>query len=144
MNKMIPLSYILLIITIGLFACSRDINSETREQGLARTWLWARTDGGIGDHIHETPASSGNQIEMELRADGKYFIRINGTISSEGTYSTGSRKCIHDHKDKPYINFSNDQGLMVERMTTDSLYLSDEFFDGLNRIYLRKDLIYPH
>lgn len=142
--KMLPVSILLLVVTGFFFSCSREFNPESNRQGLEGTWLWARTDGGIADHIHETPASSGNHIEMELRADGRYIIRTNDSVSSEGTYSTNSRKCIHDHKDKPYINFSNDQGFMIERITIDSLYLSDEFFDGLNRVYLRKDLIYPH
>lgn len=143
MKKLLSLSLPVLFFSGFFLSCSREVNPATGEKGLAGTWMWVRSDGGLSYNI-QTPASTGDHIDMELHADGKYIIRKNNSVNSEGTYTTSLQRCIHDHKDKPYISFSNDQGLMIERITIDSLYVSDEFFDGFNRIFIRKDLVYPH
>ena len=86
-------------------------------QGLAGTWQWVRTDGEIGYHLHETPVSTGKNIDLKIGFDNKYYIYTNGYLTSEGTYLLETRKCIHDHTDKSFINFSSptDYDLMVEK-----------------------------
>lgn len=143
MKKFLSLTFPVIFFSGFFLSCSREINPASRDEGLAGTWMWVRSNGGLSYSV-QTPASTGDHIDMELQADGKYTIHKNNSVSSEGTYSTRIQRCIHDHKDKPYISFSNDQGLMIERITTDSLYVSDEFFDGYNRVYIRKDLVYPY
>lgn len=143
MKNLLSLFLSVMFFSALLLSCSREVAPSSGERGLAGTWMWVRSEGGFSNTIH-TPSSTGDHIDMELRADGKYIIRTNNTVSSEGTYSTSEQRCIHDHREKPYISFSNDHGLMIERITADSLYVSDEFFDGFNKVYIRKDLVYPH
>jgi hypothetical protein len=42
--------------------------------GIVGTWVWERTDGGFGNHIHDTPASTGKTIAFTLAADSTNTI----------------------------------------------------------------------
>ena len=112
-------------------------NNQTGDTTLAGTWRWVRTDGGIGDNIHETPLSTGNQLALTLTAGGTYLIFTNGFKTSEGIYTLQTKTCIHDRTDKTFINFSADQDLMVEKIDSKNLWLSDEFYDGVGTMYER-------
>jgi hypothetical protein len=98
------------------------------------------TDGGFANNIHETPSSTGNNIILKFANDDKYFYYKNGNLISYGTYTLETRKCIHDHNDKPFINFSStsDPGLMIEKLDSNNLELSDEAYDGAGSIYRRQ------
>jgi len=129
------LSFLLTIIT----SCSKNDNYTFDNQNLTGTWKWVRTDGGIANHIHETPASTGNNIDLKITSDYKYFIYTNGTLSSQGTYNLEIRNCIHDHTDKNVINFSTstDPDMMIENVDNLNLELSDDVYDGTSSLYVR-------
>lgn len=139
-------AYILIFVVVLAAACSKHTDTETgsgNNQGgdtkLVGTWRWVRTDGGIGDNIHETPLSTGNQMALTFTAGGTYLIYTNGVKTSEGTYTLQAKTCIHDLTDKMYINFSADQDLMVEKIDNKNLWLSDEFYDGLGSLYKKSE-----
>jgi hypothetical protein len=121
-------------------SCSKQKENMANES-LAGEWEWVKTDGGIANHIHETPASTGKKVELRLRADNQYSITTNGVVTSQGTYTLIRRTCIHDHLDKTVIDFSTDQDLMVEEISKSTLALSDEAYDGLGSLYSRKKTI---
>jgi hypothetical protein len=126
----------LLIITC--LSCSKQ--KFTGNDDLTGSWNWVRTDGGIANNIHDTPASTGKSIELKFSTDGKYVIYQNDAIISEGSFSVEKRDCIHDHGNKRMINFSDParQDMMVENLTSLRLELSDENYDGVNSVYARK------
>jgi len=134
------LFHLAIVIMVAGFApaCSKPANKGTKENGLAGTWQWIRTDGGIAFHIHDTPLSTGKNVDLKITADGKYFLYTNGSLSSEGTYLMETRKCIHDNADKPLIRFSSFADFMVEKLDQDTLELSDEAYDGVGSLYKRK------
>ncbi|MEP7372685.1 MAG: hypothetical protein ABI675_04800 [Chitinophagaceae bacterium] len=128
-----------IIMVVGLVsACSKDANKRAKEDGLSGTWEWVRTDGGIAFNIHDTPMSTGKNIDLKITLDGKYFLYTNGSLTSEGTYLLETRKCIHDKVDKPVIKFSSLSDFMVEKLDQNSLELSDEAYDGTGSLYKRK------
>ena len=108
-------------------------------ESLAGTWKWQRTDGGIAFHIHETPASTGKNIELVLTADGKYRFLTNGSISSQGNYQLSTQKSIRDHEQKTFIDFSSisDRDMLVEKFDANELHLSDNAYDGVGSVYTR-------
>lgn len=108
-------------------------------EGLAGTWNWVRTDGGIANNIHETPATTGKNIHLKITDNNQYFIYTNGTLTSQGTYTLETRSCIHDNVAKKFINFSilTDEDMMIEIVDNLSLKLSDEANDGLEILYSR-------
>ena len=126
--------------TAFVTGCSKQVDRSSTEESLAGTWSWISTDGGIANNIHKTPANTGKNIDLKIEADGKYSIYTNDSLSSSGTYVLETRKCIHDHTDKAFINFSFDEDMMVESIDKQNLELSDEAYDGIKSYYKRKSM----
>lgn len=128
---------ILLTGLLGI-SCSK-FKKENANDSIVGEWEWVKTDGGIANHIHDTPASTGKKVELRL-TDQSYFITTNGALSSQGTYTLVSATCIHDHRNKAVIDFSSasDPDMMVEEMNNNTLILSDEAYDGVGSLYHRK------
>ena len=124
-----------------LTACTKKELKETTETRYQGTWEWIRTDGGIASNIHETPQSTGKSISLKLTAGNQYVFTANDAITSEGTYTVETRKCIHDGTNKTFLNFSAtaDKDLMVESIGENTLTLSDEAHDGLISVYGRQN-----
>lgn len=130
-------SFGLLVLTLILTSCTDQINSKNEDGSIATTWSWTSSSGGIAG-ITNTPASTGKNIDLIIYSDNKYSIYTNGKISSQGTYTIGAQKCIHDNTVKNVIIFSNDTSMMIEKIDTVNLILSDEFYDGFTVSYIRK------
>lgn len=119
-----------------LSSCTKQHENKNE---LAGTWQWERTDGGIANNLHQTPASTGKTIQLRLNADFTYSVHTNGSLTSKGTYILEEKKCIHDSKTKAFINFSSlsDMDLMVESLHNRQLLLSDEALDGVISQYVK-------
>lgn len=135
---------VIAILTVMMAACSKQVLMQTSKTGshnqesasVTGTWQWVQSNGGFAYHV-ETPASAGKQLNLNL-TDSTYTYYLNNTVSLQGTYHTELRTCIHDHTQKPFLNFSGAQGLMIESQHSDTLFLSDENYDGMGSIYTRK------
>lgn len=127
-----------LAITL-LVSCSKQQIAATEKGGdsLLGTWQWQRTDGGIGYHIHETPANTGKNVLLKLTAGNEFFIYTNGALTAQGTYGLRMQTCIHDQTNKTFIDFSTGQDMMVEKREGSYLELSDEAMDGVNSVFQR-------
>jgi hypothetical protein len=138
-------SYIILLFVLPFISCSKeDCNKDSSTEKkisteLAGSWRWVRTDGGIGNTIHETPASTGRNIELIITVDNKYFIYTNSSLTSQGSFTLPIQTCIHDGSDKRKLDFSstNDTDLMIESNMNNILTVSDEYFDGTISEYQR-------
>ena len=139
MNK-VNYFLVTLLLTLSITGCSKQVEKSTVEESLVGTWQWVRTDGGFAFHIHETPVSTGKNVDLKVSPDGKYSIYTNGALTSNGTYTLETRQCIHDHTDKTFINFSSGSGFMVEKIDNQHLDVSDEAHDGVGSSYKRKSL----
>lgn len=140
MNNKVIYFLVTLLVTGYITSCSKQVEKPTVQENLVGTWQWVRTDGGFAFHIHETPITTGKNIDLKIAADGKYSIYTNGALTSGGTYSLETRQCIHDLTDKTFINFSSDSDFMVENIENDYLEVSDEAHDGIGSGYKRKIL----
>jgi hypothetical protein len=127
------------LVTLFFSACTKEDQAEI--ENLEGTWEWVSTDGGIANNIHQTPASTGNQIVFRFNANHTYSKYTNTTLTEQGSFRLEKRKCIHDHQEKPVLFFgSNDtQGMMIERIGSDTLALSDDFVDGTGSTYSRRN-----
>ncbi len=132
MNKAI--CFLATLFSLCITSCSK----QDAEASIVGTWQWLRTDGGFAFHIHDTPASTGKNIDLKIMPNGKYAVYTNGALTSQGTYTLEHRQCIHDHSQKTFIQFSADTGLMVESLDNDHLEVSDEAHDGVGSSYQRK------
>lgn len=116
------------------YACEEE---RVAPQPLTGQWEWVRTDGGIANHIHDSPQSTGKTIRLVLNQNLTYRKFINGVLSTEGSYVLSKRTCIHDHQQKEVITFSADMEMMIESLDGQNLELSDENYDGLASRYRR-------
>jgi hypothetical protein len=129
-------SFLLMSLSCNKESIGGDCAMPPGEHALTGAWKWVRTDGGFGNTIHDSPASTGKTIVLNLQTNGQYFYTTNGTLSSSGSYQLLSKKCIHNNEMKTYIDFSNDTDLMVEKpVTVNELSLSDDAYDGLGMLY---------
>jgi len=135
-NKLIGLVMPIIIVVLFI-GCSKQADKPV-EKSLVGTWQWVSTDGGIAYHIHETPASTGKNVDLKISSGGEYSIYTNNVLTSSGNYVLETRKCIHDHSDKTFINLSSDNGFMVEKVDMENLEVSDEAYDGIGSTYKRK------
>jgi hypothetical protein len=137
MNKKIIYCFALFF---SVTSCSKTGIQHRNDALLFGSWQWERTAGGLAGHIHDTPQSTGQTIELKLSENKRYTITTNGIVSSEGTYWLSTKKCIHDCSDKTFIDFSADPDQMVELSSGNQLLLSDEATDGLMSHYKRQRL----
>lgn len=132
---------LLLVFTIalGVVSCTKE-KPEDDGAALAGVWQWVRSDGGIGNNIHYTPATTGKQVTLKLTADRRYFFYSHNVLTSEGTYTLETSTCIHDGKQKTLINFSGCPDQMIHLLDDKSLQLSDEAHDGISSQYSRSEM----
>lgn len=134
-----PLLYVSIAASLFSVACSKNMSPATGENNLTGGWQWVRSDGGFGYHIHDTPASTGKNIELRFSDADGYAFYTNGALTSQGTYKLEKKQCIHDKAVKTLINFSGaDTDLMIEKMDGGTMELSDEHYDGIGSVYQRK------
>lgn len=133
------LHYLLAFMLMATFttSCTKQVQNG---EALAGTWEWKSTDGGLGFHLHLTPASTGQREQLKLTGNLRYFLYINNVMKEEGSYALWDQPCIHDKKKKTVIRFSGAlQDRMVEKVDREQLVLSDEHYDGFEFMYERKN-----
>ena len=134
----------LVVFAVSLLpSCGKSLAQQAVDEKILGSWEWVRTDGGIANHIHETPASTGQEKTLLLNANNTYVIMVNSAVFSQGTFIVESKQCIHDGTMKPYIKFSHDPGMMVEVADSSFLKLSDEANDGTDSQYHRTGTTEP-
>ena len=131
-------TFSLLAGLVLLAGCSKkdDVVAATNNS-ITGNWRWVSTDGGIANNIHETPASTGKEVLLNINADGTYSYKINGVPASAGTYSFVTRQCIHTGSQKTLLQMSGDNDMMIESLGGTSVIFSDEYYDGVNSRYER-------
>jgi hypothetical protein len=123
------------LLTI-IVSCSD--NDDSSNKNLIGTWSWVRTDGGIAFNIHDTPVTTGKNIDLKFTSDGKYFYYTNGIISSEGTYKLSTQKSIVDGATKKSIVFSVGGEMIIDKIDNTNLDLDDNNYDGIGSSYIKK------
>ncbi len=127
-------SYLILAIFFLLASCQKRRCYFGEENYLQGKWKWEETSGGIAG-IVTTPASTGDEIYLELLNDGTYIFSKNKIVAQQGTYSAGAQFCYHTNTTKPCITLDNTQVLTIEMNDAHNLYLAEEYADGLNYKY---------
>ncbi len=130
---------VIVLMSLVLFTGCAKHHESTDQTDLIGSWQWVRTDGGIGNAIHDTPASTGKQVELHISAGNHYAIYTNGEITRQGTYQAVMRKCIHDHTPKRVLVFTNGAAeMMIEYKSNDTMAVSDDYHDGMGSLYIKK------
>ncbi len=135
------------VVSLGLISCNDDksdefANSEISVQtknSLVGNWSWVSTNGGIGNHINETPTSTGKEIMFKISNDFKYEILENNISKSIGTYSLTLKNSIYSTEKQVHIQLSEENSAVSGVVTSGiilfdesgKLNISDNFHDGI-------------
>jgi len=141
--------WIIAIVTFSFFmtTCRKDISvPDPNLEKLFGTWNWVQSSGGIGGQT-TTPATASYSQTVEFDKDGIYKICKNGKQQEKYKFTLTEDTSIHSTVTAYLINYKH-TGLFHSNksITTqsimfggqDSLFLSDEAYDGYNNIYTRK------
>lgn len=129
----------ILLVSCPVFtSCSKDGSGLSINNQLQGEWQWQRTDGGFAFNIHETPATTGNNIVLKIEENNQYSFSTNGIVTSAGTYTITYGNSIYDKEDKPFIHFSNDGSWVVLSLSTIQLSIADNANDGVGSDYTKK------
>lgn len=134
-NYLKGIGFLFLITTI--ISCSDNDNNSVAKN-LIGTWSWVRTDGGIAFNIHDTPTTTGKNIDLKFTNKGEYFYYTNGILSSQGTYELSTEKSIVDGTTKISIVFSGAGEMIIAKIDNTNLKLDDNNYDGIGSSYIRK------
>ena len=125
-----------LIIILGLIAFTSSCSKHETEisDALAGSWKWVSTVGGIGG-FNDTPANTGNNIDLYLSDNGNYAYLTNGVVTSQGTYTLSIRD------NKKFIDFSGPNMNMFEAFISsiqnNILTIAEDHPDGFTYTYVR-------
>ena len=134
----------LFILTLGLISCSSDDETKIDNSDIIGKWNWTNTDGGIGNHIHETPTSTNKTIILILEKDYTYSIIKNGIEISTGTYELSMKESIYSQDLEKFISYSDEEiehlpsvlgGRIIRVYETNKLDVSNNFEDGVGSGY---------
>ncbi len=128
--------YLLFASFLFLSACKKSHCGFGEPSGIMGKWKWVETSGGFGGVI-ETPANTGNDISLELLADGTYTMSRNKVMPQLGNYALVSQFCYHKNQAQTALKLDNNDAMTIESLNTDSLVLSDEYADGFTYTYTR-------
>ena len=99
------------VIMMTTLSCT--VTTDIVSKSIIGTWSWISTDGGIANHIHETPLNTGKTIDLKFTNDNTYSYYTNGVLSNQGTYSIENRKTIFDDINKKVIILFPQEVVMV-------------------------------
>lgn len=142
-------SIFLFITLVGLLFISCDDQSKDEiafkesqlliTSDITGTWNWLSTDGGIGFHIHNTPASTGKTITLSISEDYQYEIKENDVSKSKGTYTLILKNSIYSGNPARFIEISDDNYInqhvvlngIISIADEQQLNIADNFHDGI-------------
>jgi hypothetical protein len=126
------------LLVIAISSCNSDDELKINNSDLVGTWNWTSTDGGLANHIHATPASTGKTIQLYLMKNYKFSITENGNEVTKGTYELTIKKSIYSGEMARFIQYSeikNSQNTIINGIITiygtNNLSISDNNYDGI-------------
>ena len=135
-------AFFLLIITLVSFSC-KSSEPTIVDPELFGTWTWLSTDGGIGNHIHDTPENSELKFQLKLRKDMRYNLFVNTKKTESGRFEITHQKSLLQNKEATFITVDenpNDTGNIVlsgllNLEQPDTLIISQDVYDGVGSTF---------
>jgi hypothetical protein len=140
MNRFI----VLVLFMMGITSCNSEDGLKTDNSDLAGVWNWTSTDGGLTNHMHATPASTGKTIQVQLLKNFTYSISVNGSKITNGTYELTLKKSIYSGKMARFIQCSENKDVqnivlngIITIYETSKLAISDNNYDGIGSGFVK-------
>lgn len=132
---------ILAFTTVGFYACEQQKSEPNMEQRLIGNWELKFSRGGFTGETK--PAEDGKRSVLAFKSKDTYQQLENGNLVKEGNYVLSTTKSIYSGQLETAISFNEVDTLAkairkyVVSLRKDSLFLSDNYYDGYSTLYLR-------
>lgn len=133
----------LMLLLLSLGGCDKsDVNPVGKNELIVGRWQLRQTSGGLAGGTY--PANSAHPQEMVLAADGQAQFLIDGTATAVATYTITRGVSLLTQKPVDILLFSGTgsvpapEKLVIESVSAEDLYLSDDSFDGFGYHYRRR------
>ena len=136
--------YFLAIIaftTVGFYACEKQKSDPNIEQKIIGKWELKSSSGGFAGKT--IPVEEGKSSVLAFKSKSTYQQIENGSVVKEGKYVLSEVKSIYSGQLETAISFnetdpiSKEQRKYVLGLRNDSLLISDNYYDGYSKFYLR-------
>jgi hypothetical protein len=133
--------FVIVIISMIAMSCAKEKTIEFKSytdvpSELIGSWKWIYTSGGFGGVVY-TPATTGETRKIDF--GDNYILKYysSGNLKSEIPFSIekGVSALSHDSVFFLVNTLWSRQSIVFK--SSDTLLLSDEFFDGYGNYYLR-------
>lgn len=138
---------VLLAVCLLFSSCRKDISlPDPSLSKLFGNWEWVQTSGGFAGEII-TPQSGGDTWSVEFNSNGIFKHYKNGKKVDKQKYTLSAGTSMLTNATAWFINYENASILdktgphlpqTFRFGGQDSLFISDEAFDGYNYVYVRK------
>ncbi|ETZ20645.1 hypothetical protein N824_04655 [Pedobacter sp. V48] len=132
---------IITFITVGFYACEKQKSDPNIEQKLIGKWDLKLSSGGFAGQTK--PVEDGKSSVLVFKSKDTYQRIENGKLVKEGKYVLSKAKSIYSGQLETAISFnevdtiSKEQRKYILGLRSDSLLISDNYYDGYSMLYLR-------
>jgi hypothetical protein len=146
-NHRIITAITIITLTVIFSACRKDISLPDESLSkLFGNWEWVQTSGGFAGETH-SPQPGGDTWSIEFISNGIFKHYKNGKKVDKQKYTIYMGTSILTNTNAWFISYDN--ACIMDKTGPhlpqtfrfggeDSLFISDEAFDGYNYIYVRK------
>jgi hypothetical protein len=146
-NYRVLIAIVFMAVSMIFSACRKDISlPDPSLDKLFGSWEWVETSGGYAGQI-KTPATEGYSKTIEFKSNGIYKVYIDGKRDGKMTFTIKEGTSILTNASAWFIDYDiiSTVNYKIEPAThtfhfggQDTLFLSEDFFDGFNYVYVRK------
>ena len=128
----------LFLLLILLFVCSSSCNITSppiTDYRIVGSWRWLESCCGFGGDLR-TPENTGHNIEVRFTASGNYYQYDNRILERDTFYSI-SEKIIWGGVVDKVLKIDNDDEMIIQFNSADTLLLTDTCIDCYRHKYVR-------
>jgi hypothetical protein len=133
--------FVIVFISMIAMSCTKEKTIEIKSytdvpSELIGSWKWIYTSGGFAG-VFNTPATTGETRKIDFGDNNVLRYYISGNLKSEVSFSIekGVSGLSHDSVSFLVNTLWSKQSIIFK--SSDTLLLSDEFFDGYSNCYIR-------
>lgn len=124
-----------LIILISVVMACKNPDNSPEGNALTGKWEWLQSNGGYAGT--SVSSSENNRKQLVFTSDGHHELIENGQSKMRVDYVIKNGKSITSNKSVPLIYFRSDKIYQSFHIKSDTLFLTDEVYDGYSHAYLR-------
>jgi len=107
-----------------------------KNDSLVGEWMWIKSFGGIGGVI-QTPQNTKMVKEIIFKDNGDFMMIENCNSVLKSTYFTEHKKSLLLNDTCDFITVKDLPWPLRYLVKKDSLFISEDVYDGFNHLYLR-------